>query len=474
MFASVVMAAAIIAQPLPSPQGPAPSYEVKITRNFAAEYNARVLAVPEAQRAWPRYREATELLADDFKQFDPDALATPGDEQWPALVEFTKKHAAAIEQIRRASELPALGYITTDASDEDAMRGTADVAPRGNPRVNELKFYAIGRCRMIVRVLRADAIVARERREGARVADDLLSMLRVGNHVFGQPMVVAGPVGFAVLTNWCDLFLDTVARCPELFEEADLRAIFVALEGFAGGGLLRMPVAPMRDEILDFVQRAYTDDGAGDGRMTDAGVAELDRLAAPAEPVEPRGSLRRMLDEQPLFRQRFWATIATRRQLLDEAESLFARCAARDPFWRRDQWGGIPDDPEWKTKFAPLAILSPGYLYPQRSERTIQLRDAALVVIAIDLYRREARAWPESLDRLVPRFIRSIPPDRIDGNPLRYRLGPDGPVLYSMGADEDDDGGRPTDPPGAASDWRSFKPRDPPDGDWVLWRPGKS
>jgi hypothetical protein len=32
--------------------------EVRITRNYSAEYNATIEKIPEAERAWPVYREA--------------------------------------------------------------------------------------------------------------------------------------------------------------------------------------------------------------------------------------------------------------------------------------------------------------------------------------------------------------------------------------------------------------------------------
>lgn len=49
---------------------------------------------------------------------------------------------------------------------------------------------------------------------------------------------------------------------------------------------------------------------------------------------------------------------------------------------------------------------------------------------------------PESLDKLVPDFLRAVPADYIDGLPLRYRSRADGGFLiYSVGLDCKDDGG---------------------------------
>ena len=49
----------------------------------------------------------------------------------------------------------------------------------------------------------------------------------------------------------------------------------------------------------------------------------------------------------------------------------------------------------------------------------------------------------ESLDALAPQFIETIPHDIIGGQPLHYRRTEDGQfVLYSVGWNETDDGGR--------------------------------
>ena len=52
---------------------------------------------------------------------------------------------------------------------------------------------------------------------------------------------------------------------------------------------------------------------------------------------------------------------------------------------------------------------------------------------------------PEKLSELVPEFLPAVPPDPYDGRPLRPRRGEGGLVLYSVGRDRKDDGGRPMD-----------------------------
>jgi len=54
------------------------------------------------------------------------------------------------------------------------------------------------------------------------------------------------------------------------------------------------------------------------------------------------------------------------------------------------------------------------------SARSVATRDAAIVVVAIERYRRAEGELPASLDAIVPTYLDSIPIDPFDGEPLRY------------------------------------------------------
>jgi hypothetical protein len=75
-----------------------------------------------------------------------------------------------------------------------------------------------------------------------------------------------------------------------------------------------------------------------------------------------------------------------------------------------------------------------------------RLRSTA-VALAAESYRNmhEGR-WPEKLSDLTPEFIHELPCDPYNGQPLRYRILDDNIVIYSIGPDLVDDGGRIDDP----------------------------
>lgn len=68
--------------------------------------------------------------------------------------------------------------------------------------------------------------------------------------------------------------------------------------------------------------------------------------------------------------------------------------------------------------------------------------DAAQVACALERHRLAGSALPASLQDLVPRFLKRVPTDVIDGQPLRYRPGERGAyLLYGVGWNRQDDGG---------------------------------
>jgi hypothetical protein len=74
----------------------------------------------------------------------------------------------------------------------------------------------------------------------------------------------------------------------------------------------------------------------------------------------------------------------------------------------------------------------------------------ALIACALERYRLAHNSYPETLDALVPQYLAQIPADIIGGAPLHYRRANDGKfLLYSIGWNEKDDGGKP----GSDDDW---------------------
>jgi|GEM_PF-685157 len=74
----------------------------------------------------------------------------------------------------------------------------------------------------------------------------------------------------------------------------------------------------------------------------------------------------------------------------------------------------------------------------------------ARIALAVERFRLASGILPENLNELVPQFLSAVPVDPFDGQPLRYHRLARGFVIYSVGRDCHDDGGRQK-----PADWKS-------------------
>jgi hypothetical protein len=112
-----------------------------------------------------------------------------------------------------------------------------------------------------------------------------------------------------------------------------------------------------------------------------------------------------------------------------------------------------------RTRWSPFTIVASFTLpnYGKAMQATAQnqtLVNQAFVACGLERYRLAHGEYPETLDALVPQFVEKLPRDIIGGQPRHYRrTDPPSPrgsgaasgkfVLYSVGWNETDDGGKP-------------------------------
>ena len=78
-------------------------------------------------------------------------------------------------------------------------------------------------------------------------------------------------------------------------------------------------------------------------------------------------------------------------------------------------------------------------LHEAESDANLRLAQTA---IALEQFRLAEGRLPEHLAELAPQFLPAVPADPFDGQPLRYHRLDTGYVVYSVGRDKQDDGGR--------------------------------
>lgn len=90
-----------------------------------------------------------------------------------------------------------------------------------------------------------------------------------------------------------------------------------------------------------------------------------------------------------------------------------------------------------------VALLLPAVSAACEAEdRAAMTRELAGLGFALAAYRAEHGRYPGRLADLAPKYVDTVPGDIFSGGELRYRSEGDGFLLYSVGRNEKDDGGR--------------------------------
>ncbi len=439
--------------------------------DYLADLNAMALAVPAEQRAWPRYREA--LVQLELSQLSPerrDVTARPGDASWYAVADFLEEHQDALALVRDASRRPGLGYVAGYEIDPDDLvlwpELEAETAPRSFGLASMLLPY-LAELRGLSQVLALDAHRAAAAADGAVTAADISAILSIAEQVREVPILLNDLVSVSAITIGVTTLGEILTSQPEIFTDEQLQALAHQLAALHGGRI-EIRLDSERMWFQDIVQRLYTDDGDGDGRLTASGLESLSAIdggrAFQVGPLAPVLGL----------------VIAGRRDMTEEFTKWISRVEAENakPLWRQDsmrlegELARLSESKLYTARYLPVVLLTPALGRAGRNAEVVaQQRDALCVAIAMELYRRTNGGWPETLAELVPQQLPRIPLDRLDGRPLRYRPGEPTPVLYSVGADRDDDEGREARDPAGRTGTRlaGFWGGDPIDGDWVLF-----
>lgn len=468
---------------------------VNVARNYAAEWNAPILAVPEAERAWPVYRAAALELGTWPRSWD-DLDLYPGSAAWDEVVAFTKEHAGALELFRRAAGMPKLAWILrVGVTEEDAPLINSGGRPAPPPPEDGPFLWVLLPPASVLRdggrLLSVDAQLAAAADDPRRAEESLLGMLQVVDHARETRFLIADLVAIAVTHHTCRVLGALLHEAPALFSDEQLTALAHRLAA-VGEGSLRIRLDSERAMFADLLQRYYTDDGSGDG-LPRSKLAEI-HWGVGDDLEWGRGYV------GAWFMPALSTMLAGRRETQEKYEYFLSRYEIDldTPLWERQgrgvhseieelaasRWSGL----RYWTLLNVLPALDRAVLLGDLAE---QVRDATLAAIALQLYHRRHGGWPATLDQLTPQWLPQVPVDRFDGKPLRYRLVDGQPLLYSVGADRDDDGGRLPELPKlgpdaprrrwqcnrAAMQWQPLPDSDQPapagcpDGDWLLWPP---
>lgn len=488
-----------------------------VSVDYLAQINADAAAVAAEDQAWPIYREALigmhESNAwDDLPPITDDRedgsgnLLRPGDPGWPAIAGWLNEHRAFLDALREGGQKPGLGLQAGlmhkwSPQDRLALYGPDEPDHDVNPDQWSLveKLYEesmvnillthLGILRRSTRLLVLDSYAALEENDSDRVTENLLAMIGHAHQSAEHYTLTNGLVGVYIHKLSCETLTHVLQHHPDQLRTDQLQRLAHALAASSPRDMVKPDGE--RFFLEDLIQRTYTDDGKGNGHLTDEGVAVIRRHTDTYEIAgqeiwldggpERHVSLR--LANQAALPVSLWV-VADRRETLQRLDELMSLVEAefQQTMWR--DYRSLLDDKirSWtraeQSRFQILFRMMPAMGGANRiAEQAEGRRDGVLLGIALELYRREHSQWPTALADLTPRYLPDLPIDRITGSPLHYRVTDDGPVIYSVGGDRDDDDARVIIYEGTgriANHWAAFwdfdSADDPErDGDWVIY-----
>lgn len=472
--------------------------------DYLSQLQTTVRQADPSQTAWPIYRPVwtkhrfsegggfphNSFLHHDDSPEPRNRLVRPGDPEWAAVVAAMPNYADLLEAFRQAADRPMLGApLHADprdysAEDHEAIfpgRTPEDWAGTGNAEVDELmrdSVYGallphVQSLRNAARLLQVDTRIAVTQGDSERAKRNFFAMMGLAQQSASEPFLVCDLVGFAILDLCCDELEETLQANPDFFSDAELAELQARLDEL---DIRRwLDIHGERIAMHDMIQRVYTDDGKGNGRITPNGVRFISQWQRQLDPQlssiqgEPVIELLR-----PVVTPVTLLVSASRREISQKLDELMDRVDAdlAQPFWLAEHFDIDTEIKQQSEKFYLLEMLFPAVRQVRNAlDRTIARREAVVAALAIHRHHREYGEWATEYEQLVPEFVAQFPVDQINGGPLKFRRDDAGITIYSVGNDRDDDGGidgytgeahrffLQTSAPDAST----------PDGDWILW-----
>ncbi|HAB15593.1 MAG TPA: hypothetical protein DCE44_03990 [Verrucomicrobiales bacterium] len=273
--------------------------------------------------------------------------------------------------------------------------------------------------------LALEALLAADQGNSDRASRALLDGLRVGQTLRHDPVLISGLVGLA-----CETMTTGAAE-------------HVLSRGILSDSQLR--------ELQSAFHRAATNQNFYASIVGEICMADQIRHMSASNAVAWFGASAGTSMSEVIGTARLWMYVAMGMNRRDYGVALAVlddlRLNARRPFPERLRGAETISEATQRRLSANYLPLASGMIAGEASTaakdaRSTAILEAAAVACAVERFRLvHTNRLPESLDSIVPEFLPVIPPDPMDGQPLRYRPLTNGYVVYSIGEDNHDSDG---------------------------------
>jgi len=370
----------------------------------------------ESDNALPYYEKAAEACVKMPDWLSKNTAKWPtdlNDAELKDLSGWLANNKQALEMLRKGTQRPY--YWVTYNSDEE------ELARMGVPDnvMKPLSGYRNLAC-TIAWEIRYQAYSGNV----DKALGDCIILCRFAQHQQGKHLLVEQLVGVTIeaLGTGCafDVFdrTDISAGQLGLFQKKFEQAIVSDVIDFGAEKAF----------FYDLVQRSFTDDGTGNGRMLLRGL----HFAGSS----PKSILFNF----------FTMSLPDRREVISKIEAYYDRAnkmMQKTPYQSRRESVSYEEVGNQLTGILLVDLMGPAF------ERVTELlwrlrvsRQALVTTAAILRYQREKGQYPEGLNQLrAAGYIKQLPMDPYNDKPLVYKRNGEDFILYSFGADFDDDGG---------------------------------
>ncbi len=459
--------------------------QTNVTEDFLPVFNAAVDA-PEDDKAWPLYREAwienqfVNMSIGDLMDED-SRLVSPGSDGWPAAVTWLESKQDLLTAFRLGAKKPVFGlelrYGVADYSPEDQQSLFPGVdpdsvevgdVPQLDKMVVSINLPHLQAFRNGSRMLCVDSMVAAEQGDGARVIENVETILGMAQHMSENRTVVGSLLGWACSDMAFLTVGKIVADYPDLFGDEELQQVQEMVAAFDLRSLLSLEGE--RAMTYDTLQNLFSDDGEGDGMLTLTGARTLSAVMA----LNGAGDSNPSSVESALATFLMFGAGSSRKSVREAFDQIMEKSEARlqKPLVEMlDAASESTYEEVVGENFSIDLILGAitfedSYLCHSLG-KSMGIQAGIELGVAIHRHQREHDFLPESLNELVPAYISQIPQDGLTGEPVNYSVNGDEFTLYWAGVDRDDDGG--VLPADISTKNYGLGLHPTTDGDWVLW-----
>jgi hypothetical protein len=384
----------------------------------------RDLTVPklDAARETPNDLAQARRSIEAFEKVADDLNAIPENELWDDLR----------EPLRKERELTEEEWLVLDAflSENRALLDRAHaLAAMGGPfavidltKAGTSDHWFV--LHELAKLLKADAQLAIRLGDNTRAAQDLSTIVGLGKALADEPLMMSQLVRLALYTVVYKVLADDFS--PVALTPSDERTLIERLA--AGLDRERFALAYSGEAVLG---RRWFDDPDMEMVFPEAEsplgqFIETNLLRAYISPLA-----------RPLLNRDAASYLETLARLQEITKLPYVEAAP--------QLAALEEstaNASWTRVFTRRSVYEPVFGFP-RAHALFEARIAVTRVgLTIERYHAEHGAYPESLEQIATRLPGGIPPDPFTGAPLIYQPSSDSFLLYSIGPNQTDDGGR--------------------------------